>query len=89
MAIAAAANGVPRTDLEARWLRQDGDAAIVAWTATPNLDAEGRTRVLLSGMDVTERDSGARRRSGRARSASARSSSARRRRSSRSTSTCG
>ncbi|MGH3078025.1 MAG: PAS domain-containing sensor histidine kinase [Gaiellaceae bacterium] len=55
MAIAAAANGVPRTDLEARWLRQAGDAAIVAWTATPNLDAEGRTRVLLSGMDVTER----------------------------------
>ena len=55
MAIAAAANGVPRTDLEARWLRQDGDAAIVAWTATPNLDREGRTRVLLSGMDVTER----------------------------------
>ena len=38
-----------------RWLRRDGDAAIVAWTATPNLDREGRTRVLLSGMDVTER----------------------------------
>ena len=55
MAIAAAANGVPRTDLEARWLRQDGEAAIVAWTATPNLDRDGRTRVLLSGMDVTER----------------------------------
>jgi PAS domain S-box-containing protein len=55
MAIAAAANGVPRTDLEARWLRQDGEAATVAWTATPNLDHEGRTRVLLSGMDITER----------------------------------
>jgi len=55
MAIAAAANGVPRTDLEARWLRQEGEPAIVAWTATPNLDREGHTRVLLSGMDVTER----------------------------------
>ena len=55
MAIAAAANGVPRTDLEARWLRQDGEAAIVAWTATPSRDRKGNARVLLSGMDVTER----------------------------------
>jgi PAS domain S-box-containing protein len=55
MAIAAAANGVPRTDLEARWLRQDGEAAIVAWTATPSRDRKGRPRVLLSGMDITER----------------------------------
>jgi PAS domain S-box-containing protein len=55
MAIAAAANGVPRTDLEARWLRQGGEAAIVAWTATPTRDREGRAQVLLSGMDITER----------------------------------
>jgi PAS domain S-box-containing protein len=55
MAIAAAANGVPRTDLEARWLRQDGDPAFVAWTATPTRDREGRAQVLLSGMDITER----------------------------------
>ena len=55
MAIAAAANGVARTDLEARWLRQDGDARVVAWTATPTRDREGRNRVLLTGMDVTER----------------------------------
>jgi len=55
MAIAAAANGVPRTDLEARWLRHDGEAAIVAWTATPSRDRKGRPRVLLSGMDITER----------------------------------
>jgi PAS domain S-box-containing protein len=55
MAIAAAANGVSRTDLEARWLRQDGDARVVAWTATPARDRDGRGRVLLTGMDVTER----------------------------------
>ena len=55
MAIAAAANGVARTDLEARWLRQDGDSVVVAWTATPARDRDGRGRVLLSGMDVTER----------------------------------
>jgi PAS domain S-box-containing protein len=55
MAIAAAANGVPRTDLEARWLTQDGEDRVVAWTATPTRDREGRLRVLLSGMDVTDR----------------------------------
>jgi PAS domain S-box-containing protein len=55
MAIAAAANGVARTDLEARWLRQDGDARVVAWTATPTRDRDGRSRVLLTGMDITER----------------------------------
>jgi PAS domain S-box-containing protein len=55
MAIAAAANGVARTDLEARWLRQDGDARVVAWTATPAKDRDGRGRVLLTGMDITER----------------------------------
>ncbi|MGH3133181.1 MAG: PAS domain S-box protein, partial [Gaiellaceae bacterium] len=47
MAIAAAANGVARTDLEARWLLQDGEAAVVAWTATPTRDRDGRARVLL------------------------------------------
>jgi PAS domain S-box-containing protein len=54
MAIAAAANGVPRTDLEARWLRQDGEARIVAWTATPLLEARDRPLVLITGADVTE-----------------------------------
>ena len=54
MAIAAAANGVPRTDLEARWLRQDGEARIVAWTATPLLEVRERPLVLITGADVTE-----------------------------------
>jgi PAS domain S-box-containing protein len=54
-AIAAAGDGVPRTDLEARLLRQGGEAAFVAWTATPTRDREGRARVLLSGMDITDR----------------------------------
>jgi PAS domain S-box-containing protein len=54
MAIAAAAIGVPRTDLEARWLRQDGEARIVAWTATPLLEVRERPLVLITGADVTE-----------------------------------
>jgi PAS domain S-box-containing protein len=64
MAIAAAANGVPRTDLEARWLRQDGESRIVAWTATPLLTPLAALRslalpeqplVLITGVDITER----------------------------------
>jgi PAS domain S-box-containing protein len=54
MAIAAAAIGVPRTDLEARWLRQDGEARMVAWTATPLLEVRERPLVLITGADVTE-----------------------------------
>ena len=54
-AIAAAGLGVPRTDLEARWMRPDGEASVVAWTATPTRDRDGRSRVLFSGMDITLR----------------------------------
>ena len=56
MAIAAAANGVERTDLEARWLPKDGgEPRTVAWTATPLPEVADRPLVLISGMDVTER----------------------------------
>mgnify|MGYP000223944422 CR=1 FL=1 len=56
MAIAAAANGVERTDLEARWLPRDGTAPrTVAWTATPLPDVADRPLVLISGTDITER----------------------------------
>ena len=55
MAIAAAANGVPQEERESRWLPKDGSALFVAWTARPVLDPEGRSVVLVSGMDVTER----------------------------------
>ncbi len=55
MAIAAAANGVARTDLEGRWLRRDGETRTVAWTATPLLEARDIPLVLVTGADVTER----------------------------------
>ena len=55
MAIAGAANGVPQTERESRWLTRDGRERTVAWTATPILDQWGAARVLLSGADVTER----------------------------------
>jgi PAS domain S-box-containing protein len=55
MAIAAAANGVPKTDLEARSTSQDGELKVIAWTTTPTRDRDGRDRVLLSGVDITQR----------------------------------
>lgn len=54
-AIAAAAEGAPETERESRWLPKDGHALLVAWTARPVLDPEGRAVVLVSGMDVTQR----------------------------------
>jgi PAS domain S-box-containing protein len=55
MAIAGAANGVPQLERESRWLTRDGDELTVAWTATPIVDQWGASRVLVSGVDVTER----------------------------------
>ena len=55
MAIAGAANGVPQSERESRWLTRDGGERTVAWTATPILDQWGSARVLLSGADITER----------------------------------
>jgi PAS domain S-box-containing protein len=55
MAVAAAANGVARTDLEGGWLCRDGTVRTVAWTATPLLEARDIPLVLITGADVTER----------------------------------
>ena len=55
MAIAAAANGVERTDVENRWLRSDGEPVVVAWSATPIWHPRAGELVLISGVDVTER----------------------------------
>jgi PAS domain S-box-containing protein len=54
-AIAAAASGAPQEERESRWLPRAGGALVVAWTAQPVLDPEGRSVVLVSGMDVTGR----------------------------------
>ena len=55
MAISSAANGVPSERRESRWLCKDGSTRIVAWSAREILGMEGRTVVLVSGADVTER----------------------------------
>ena len=55
MAIASAANGVPSERRESRWLHKDGSTRIVAWSAREILGLEGRTVVLVSGADVTQR----------------------------------
>jgi PAS domain S-box-containing protein len=55
MAIASAANGVPSERRESRWLHKDGSVRIVSWSAREILGMEGRTVVLVSGADVTER----------------------------------
>ncbi len=55
MAIAGAANGVAQVGRETAWIGRDGRQLTVAWTATPILDQRGTARVLISGMDVSER----------------------------------
>jgi PAS domain S-box-containing protein len=55
MAIASAANGVPSERRESRWLHKDGSTRIVSWSAREILGLDGRTVVLVSGADVSER----------------------------------
>jgi PAS domain S-box-containing protein len=54
LAIAGAANGIAQSERENTWIGGDGPLT-VAWTATPILDQRGTARVLVSGMDVSER----------------------------------
>jgi PAS domain S-box-containing protein len=55
MAIAAAANGVARADLEGRWLRSDGEPVPIAWSATPITHPSDPNLVLITGVDITQR----------------------------------
>ena len=55
MAIGSAANGVPARERESQWLCKDGSSRTIAWTAQQILGMDGRTLVLVSGADVTER----------------------------------
>ena len=48
----AAADG---EEFESEWLGADGGRRIVAWSVMPIVDAQGRPRRLISGVDVTER----------------------------------
>jgi PAS domain S-box-containing protein len=40
---------------ESIWLKRDGGRRVVSWSLTPLVDAQGRPRYLISGIDVTER----------------------------------
>jgi len=55
MAIGSAANGVPAAERESRWLCRDGSERTIAWVAQQILGMDGRTLVLISGADVTDR----------------------------------
>jgi PAS domain S-box-containing protein len=55
MAIGSAANGVPAAERESRWLCHDGSERTIVWTAQQILGMDGRTLVLVSGADVTDR----------------------------------
>ena len=55
MAIGSAANGVPVAERESRWLCHDGAERTIVWTAQQILGMDGRTLVLVSGADVTDR----------------------------------
>jgi PAS domain S-box-containing protein len=55
MTIANAANGVVQAERESSWLPREGAPRVVAWTARPVLDPQGRNIVLVAGSDVTVR----------------------------------
>jgi PAS domain S-box-containing protein len=55
MTIANAANGVVQAERESSWLPQEGAPRVVAWSARPVLDPQGRNIVLVAGSDVTVR----------------------------------
>jgi PAS domain S-box-containing protein len=40
---------------ESHWITADGRRLLVAWSATPIVDASGEQRYLISGIDITER----------------------------------
>ena len=54
--VASAFNGVDPQLRLSRWVTREGDQRIIEWTATPILDILGRERVLVCGVDVTERE---------------------------------
>ena len=56
LGVASAFNGVEPAERISHWCtREDGERAI-AWTATPIVDSEGSSLVLVVGADVTERE---------------------------------
>jgi PAS domain S-box-containing protein len=54
-AIAAAAEHAPLVEQELRWRTRDGEELVVATRCTPILDGQGRWKIQVSGLDLTER----------------------------------
>ena len=54
--VGSAFNGVDPQLRLSRWITRDGTVRVVEWTATPIVDILGRERVLVCGVDVTERE---------------------------------
>ena len=54
--VASAFNGVDPQLRLSRWVTRKGRQRIIEWTATPIVDIVGRERVLVCGVDVTERE---------------------------------
>jgi PAS domain S-box-containing protein len=54
--VASAFNGVDPQLRLSRWVTRGGGERVVEWTATPIVDILGRERVLVCGVDVTERE---------------------------------
>ena len=55
LAVAACFNGAKPTELISHWRTRDGSKRVIAWTATPIVDAAGKSLALIVGVDATER----------------------------------
>ncbi len=55
LGVAAAFNGAEPTERISHWCTRDGGERMIAWTATPIVDGEGRSLALIVGVDATER----------------------------------
>lgn len=53
--ITSAFDGAKPTERISHWSTRDGGQRVVAWTATPIVDGEGRSLALIVGVDATER----------------------------------
>lgn len=56
LGIASAFNGVDPAERVSHWCTRAGGERVIAWTATPIVDGEGRSLALVVGADVTERE---------------------------------
>ena len=55
LSVASAFNGAKPTERISHWCTRDGGERVIAWTATPIVDREGRALALVVGVDATER----------------------------------